>query len=93
VGDQLVQRRPDFVYVGVSSNDGRSRLVAFAGEVAIKKGVNAAQLVRAMAKTLNGSGGGSARVGQGGGEVPKDTVSLRRFVLEQIKLAIRQDQA
>ncbi|MFQ6134679.1 MAG: alanine--tRNA ligase-related protein, partial [Nitrososphaerales archaeon] len=67
VGEQAISSEPRLIYCGFTAMDKSVRLYVFCGEEAQKRGVGADRLVKEVAKTLGGSGGGDARFGQGGG--------------------------
>ncbi len=68
IGEQAINSEPRLIYCGFTVMDKSVRIYVFCGEEAQKKGVGADRLVRDVAKTLGGSGGGDARFGQGGGK-------------------------
>jgi alanyl-tRNA synthetase len=47
------------------------KVLVFSGSEAIRSGVNAGLLAKALSKQLGGSGGGDAKFGQGGGAADK----------------------
>ncbi|MEE9585804.1 MAG: alanine--tRNA ligase [Nitrososphaerales archaeon] len=68
IGEQSINSEPRLIYCGFTVMDKSVRIYVFCGEEAQKEGVGADRLVREVAKTLGGSGGGDARFGQGGGK-------------------------
>jgi alanyl-tRNA synthetase len=62
-------------------------LVVFVGEKAQKAGVNASALVKESSKLLKGSGGGSSRMAQGGGEAPSSTRPLKDLITRLVREA------
>lgn len=89
VGDSIVRARPETVYVGVVTTNGRCRVIVFAGEAAIGKGITASELVKSVTSSLKGSGGGSSRLGQGGGDAPDNFDTLKNLVLQQLRSALK----
>ena len=87
MGEQLVEKRPEAVYVGVAKLNGRCRIVVFAGEKARASGVDASLLVKESSKLLNGSGGGSAKMAQGGGDLLSTTQPLKDLITRLIREA------
>jgi alanyl-tRNA synthetase len=90
MGEQIIEKRPEVVYVGVAKLNGRCRLIVFAGEKARASGVDASALVKESSKLLGGSGGGSAKMAQGGGEIPTTTQPLRDLITRLIREAHKQ---
>ena len=66
-GQKCVKADSRLVYVSVSPRGNAARITCFVGTAAIDSGVAADAIVRAMAKILGGSGGGSKDFAQGGG--------------------------
>jgi alanyl-tRNA synthetase len=66
-GQKSVRADSRLVYVSVSPRGSAARITCFVGKGAVESGVAADAIVRAMAKTLGGSGGGSKEFAQGGG--------------------------
>jgi alanyl-tRNA synthetase len=89
VGDSIVRVRPETVYVGVVTTNGRCRVIVFAGEAAISRGIMASELVKSVTGYLKGSGGGSSRLGQGGGDAPDNIDTLKDLVLKQLKSVLK----
>jgi alanyl-tRNA synthetase len=66
VGERLSKTDSTLVYVAFFQEAGKTRIIAFCGSNAQNKGVRAGQLVRELASSIGGSGGGDSRFGQGG---------------------------
>jgi alanyl-tRNA synthetase len=66
LGERVVVSEPLAVYIGISPERERTRIIVFVGERARESGVNAGALAREISKLIGGSGGGDARFGQGG---------------------------
>jgi len=88
VGDTLVSYEPKLVYVGYVIRDGRSRLVVLAGTEAINSGVSASDVVKEVSKSISGSGGGTKRLGQGGGEASQTSDFIKKKVVDVLKTAL-----
>ncbi|MGA1974099.1 MAG: alanine--tRNA ligase [Conexivisphaerales archaeon] len=90
MGEQIVEKRPDAIYVGAAKLNGRCRIIIFAGEKARAAGVDASLLVRGSSTLLKGSGGGTAKMAQGGGEIPVTMQPLRDLITRLIREATKQ---
>ena len=66
-GQKCVREDSRFVYVSLSPRGNAARITCFVGEEAMRSGVAADAIVRAAARVLGGSGGGSKDFAQGGG--------------------------
>jgi alanyl-tRNA synthetase len=66
-GQKSVKADPRLVYVSMSPRGNAVRVTCFAGKAAVESGIGADAIVRATAKILGGSGGGSKEFAQGGG--------------------------
>ena len=66
-GQKSVSAEPSLIYVALFSTGKSARIVCFVGAEAAKAGYSASDLVRKLAPTLGGSGGGSPTFAQGGG--------------------------
>lgn len=66
-GQKCVKADPRLVYLSISLRGKAARITCFVGEDAVSSGVSADAVVRATAKVLGGSGGGSRSFAQGGG--------------------------
>ncbi|MDG6985627.1 MAG: alanine--tRNA ligase [Nitrososphaerota archaeon] len=66
-GQKSVADDPSLVYVTVFSTGKSARIICFVGTEAAKSGFSAVDVVRKLAPTLGGSGGGSPTFAQGGG--------------------------
>lgn len=70
LGDKYKQSAPDAVIILASITDGQVALIGMAPESAVKRGVHAGLLVKAISSKIDGSGGGKPNMGQGGGRSP-----------------------
>ena len=66
VGEAAVKAEPRLVYFALVRDGERERIIAYSGSEA-EKAVKAGELAKEASAILGGSGGGSARFGQGGG--------------------------
>ena len=81
VGDKLCKTNPTLVYVAIFEENSRTRIMLFSGEAAQKKGAKAGLLVREIAKSIGGSGGGDLRFAQGGADKRPDSIPDLRAIL------------
>ena len=70
LGDQLKEKIGQGVVVLASSCDGKVNLIAMATDEAMKAGAHAGNLIKAIAKTVGGGGGGRPNMAQAGGKNP-----------------------
>ncbi len=70
LGDQCKNKLPGSVILLISEKDGKVNLMAMAAEEAIAKGAHAGNLVKAVAGTVGGGGGGRPNMAQAGGKNP-----------------------
>jgi alanyl-tRNA synthetase len=61
-----------------------------AGQTAIKKGVNAGDVVREVAPIIGGGGGGKPNFAQGGGTKPKKLQDAIKIAEETIRKQLKQ---
>ena len=66
-GQKSVSSEPALIYVTIFSAGKSARMVCFVGAEAAKLGYSASDIVKKLAPTLGGSGGGSSTFAQGGG--------------------------
>ncbi len=85
LGDQCRNKLPGSVILLISEKDGKVNLMAMAAEEAIAKGAHAGNLVKAVAGTVGGGGGGRPNMAQAGGKNPAgipDALQQAKGVLE-----------
>ena len=78
--DSIKDNIKDYVVVGLSNNNGNVAIVVSISDLAIKKGLHAGNILKQLANTLGGNGGGKDKFAQGQG---KDASKID----EAIKLA------
>ena len=82
LGDSMKSKAD--VIVLISDQDGKVNLIAMASDDAVKKGAHAGNLVKGIAKTVGGGGGGRPNMAQAGGKNPagiEEALKLSREVL------------
>ena len=70
LGDNLKEKMGDGVVLLLSTVDGKVNLLAMATDNAVKAGAHAGNLIKAVAKTVGGGGGGRPNMAQAGGKDP-----------------------
>ncbi len=89
LGDQFKEKLGEGVVVLASGNEGKVNLMATATDGALKKGVHAGNLVRAIAGCVGGGGGGRPNMAQAGGKnpagIPEALAKAEEALAEQIK--------
>ncbi|SEI55888.1 alanyl-tRNA synthetase [Lachnospiraceae bacterium A10] len=85
LGDQLKDKIGEGVVVLASACDGKVNLIAMVTPEAEKMGAHAGNLIKAIAKTVGGGGGGRPNMAQAGGKNPagiEDALKEAKTVLE-----------
>ncbi len=89
LGDQFKEKLGEGVVVLASGSDGKVNLMAAATDSALKKGVHAGNLVKAIAGLVGGGGGGRPNMAQAGGKnpagIPDALKKAEEALAEQIK--------
>jgi alanyl-tRNA synthetase len=78
-GEKVVQAKPATIYVGFVVQKGNTRVICFTGDQARAAGYSASEVVKKLATSLGGSGGGTASFAQGGGP-ETDPEKVRQLV-------------
>ena len=90
LGDKLLAKNSAFVLALASESEGRVLWAVKAGKEAVSKGAHAGNLIRELAKTTGGGGGGKADFAQAGGKDATkidDALEIATNVLqEQLKV-------
>lgn len=71
LGDELKNKLGEGVVFLASAKDGKVSLVAMATDMAVKAGVHAGNLIKALAPVVGGGGGGRPNMAQAGGKNPE----------------------
>ena len=89
LGDQFKEKLGEGVVVLASGSEGKVNLMATATDGALKKGVHAGNLVKAIAGCVGGGGGGRPNMAQAGGKnpagIPDALAKAEEALAEQIK--------
>jgi alanyl-tRNA synthetase len=68
--NEILKRDESSVAIFYGADEKNARIMVMAGSVAIKRGVNAGEMVRAASVLIGGGGGGKPNFAQGGGTQP-----------------------
>lgn len=85
VGDNLKIHYDDYVIVLAGGQEGDIPLVAFVGGNALKDGIKAGNIIKQLAKELDGSGGGRPEMAQGQGRILANLQKAFDNVKESLK--------
>ena len=85
LGDSLKAKVGEGVVVLASVTDGKVQLMATATDGAVKKGAHAGNLIRAIAKTVGGGGGGRPSMAMAGGKNPAGVDEALKLAAETLK--------
>ncbi len=87
---EIIKRNEATVTLFYGSDGKTCRLMVMAGEAAVKKGVNAGNIVKEVAPIFGGGGGGRPNFAQGGGtkcdKLPEAVKTAEEIVKKQLKL-------
>jgi alanyl-tRNA synthetase len=84
LGDKIKDKVNNGVVVLASDNDGKVLLIAMASDEAVKAGAHAGNIIRAIAKTVGGGGGGKPQMAQAGGKDPSQIEAALKQGVEVI---------
>lgn len=84
IGSTLTEQDKSLVVVLGSSND-MARLIAMAGEEAVKSGVDCGAIAAEASRVIGGGGGGKPEMGQGGGSKTDFLIAAFRKALEVLE--------
>lgn len=85
LGDELKNKLGECVIFLASAKDEKVSLVAMATDEAVKKGVHAGNLIKAVASIVGGGGGGRPNMAQAGGKLPEKKQDALNAVLVELK--------
>ena len=85
LGDELKVKLGEGVVFLASAKDGKVSLVAMATDGAVKTGVHAGNLIKAIAPAVGGGGGGRPNMAQAGGKLPEKVDEAVSMVVEEVK--------
>jgi len=85
LGDELKNKLGEGLIFLASAKDGKVNLVAMATDGAVKAGVHAGNLIKAVAPIVGGGGGGRPNMAQAGGKLPDKTGQAVDAVKDEVK--------
>jgi alanyl-tRNA synthetase len=83
--DEIIKRNEATVALFYGSDGKTCKLIIMAGVIAVQKGVNANQIMKKVASTFGGGGGGRPNFAQGGGTKPEKLKETVRAAEDTIK--------
>ena len=88
--NEMIKRNAPAVVLFYGTDGKNARILIMAGDVAVKKGINASEIVRIVAPIIGGGGGGKPNFAQGGGTQPEKLVDAVKTAEETIKRQLNQ---
>ena len=85
LGDELKNKLGEGLVFLASAKDGKVNLVAMATDGAVKAGVHAGNLIKAVAPIVGGGGGGRPNMAQAGGKLPDKIGQAVEAVKDEVK--------
>ncbi|MEM2968261.1 MAG: DHHA1 domain-containing protein, partial [Candidatus Bathyarchaeia archaeon] len=87
--NEIVKRNEAAVALFFAVDEKNARVLVMAGKVAVEKGVNAGEVVKAAAPIIGGGGGGKPNFAQGGGTQPEKLQEAVKTAKEAIKKQLK----
>ncbi|MFB0557905.1 MAG: DHHA1 domain-containing protein, partial [Candidatus Bathyarchaeia archaeon] len=84
IASTLVERDPHLIAILGSDFGNNAVLIGAAGDMAVEKGVNMADIISEAAQVIRGGGGGNARIAQAGGKDPDSLEKALQFSLKKV---------
>lgn len=88
--NEAIKQNESTVTIFFGSNKKIANIVVMAGNTAVKKGVNAVEIVKKVAPIIGGGGGGKINFAQGGGPKPQNLQEAIRKAKELIKIQLEK---
>ena len=88
--NEMIKRNKATVTLFYGTDGKNARVLVMAGKAAVKKGVKADDVVRAVSPIIGGGGGGKPNFAQGGGTQPEKMRDAIKVAEETIRKQIRQ---
>lgn len=90
IGSSLVEKDPYLIAILGSDAGGKVFLVGAAGDEAVKKGMDMAEMIRGAAKVIQGGGGGNPGLAQAGGNAPGKLEEALRLITVNVSARLRE---
>jgi len=87
--NEILKRDESSVAIFYGADEKNARILVMAGSVALKKGANAGEMVRAASELIGGGGGGRSNFAQGGGTQPSKLHEAVKKAEEILKKQIK----
>ena len=87
---ELVKKDTNAVFFFIGKNEKTARFVIMAGKEAVEKGVNAAEIAKAVAPVLGGGGSGRPEFAQGGGTKTYKTQGAKEIAKEMLRRLLKK---
>ena len=88
--NEMIKHNQATVTLFYGADGKNARVLVMAGQAAMKKGVNAGDVVRKVAPIIGGGGGGKPNFAQGGGTKPKRLQEAVKIAEETIRKQLKQ---
>lgn len=89
IGDMWREKAVSNILVLVSDQGDKVSLLVFADDLAIEKGLKAGDLIKPLAKHINGGGGGRPQMAQAGGKNPAGIPDLIDSIANEMELILQ----
>jgi len=88
--NEIIKRNEATVTLFYGTDGKNARILIMAGKTAVKKGVNAGEIVRAVSPIIGGGGGGRPNFAQGGGTQPEKLQEAVKAAEETLRKQLKQ---
>lgn len=92
LGDTWQAKKASNIFVVATSHDGKANLLVLVDDVTIEKGIRAGDLIKPLAKYVQGGGGGRPNMAQAGGKNPAGIPQLLAAVESEISALLKKGQ-
>ena len=90
IASSIVEKNPQAIAILGSVAGSRVFLIGTAGDEAVKRGVDMAEMMREAAQVIEGGGGGSPRLAQAGGNAPSKLDEAFDLITAKISAKLRE---